>query len=208
MALSTSEVESLRLHLGYGNLSNVALPYTPDGWWEVFGDIVSDALGTGTEDASTTAVTAGSVTTITLTDASEFVAWSEAVIDVGDDAEIVIVKAQVTGSGTETITAKFAKAHSASGYPVATISGKARLRMLLHDANKAWVSLTGSSIGAVAGLKSVDKGDVVWQDGGSSLVLSGRRAHYMAIVNAISQLVRVPSVWNWGGGGVTTIEAY
>jgi hypothetical protein len=205
MSLSTSEVESLRLHLGYGNLSITALPYTPDGWWEVFGTIVSDALGTGTETSGSTAVTAGAVTTITVADASEFSVYDEAVIDVGDNAEIVVIQACTTG-GTETLTAYFEKAHSASGYPVATMSGKARLRMLLHDANRAWRMLTDSSVGKASGIKSVDKEDVVFFGGTS--VSSGRLSHYQSIVAAISQLVRVPSAWSWPGGGITTVEAY
>ena len=206
MTISTSEVESLRVHLGYGNLSNVALPYTPDGWWTVFGTIVSGALGTGTETTGSTATTAGAVTTITVADASEFSVYDEAVIDVGDNAEIVQVQACTTGL-TETITAKFDKVHTAAGYPVATMSGKARMRLLLHDANLAWRSLTDSSAGQTAGIKSVDKQDVVFFDGMS--VSRGRLNHYKSVVAALSQLVRVPDAWGWGGSsGVATLEAY
>ena len=206
MTLSTSESESLRLHLGYGNLNNTALPYTPDGWWEVFGTIISGALGTGTETSSSTATTAGAVTTITVVSAAAFAVYDEAVIDVGDNAEIVVIQARATG-GPETLTALFGKAHSASGYPVCTMSGKARLRLLLHDANAAWRALTDSASGLTAGIKSVDKEDVVFFDGMS--VNRGRLNHYQSIVAALSQLVRVKSAWDWGGnGGCGRLEAY
>ena len=194
------------MHLGYGALSTVALPYTPDGFWTVFGTVVSNAIGTGTETTGSTATTAGAVTTITVTDASAFGVYEEAVIDVGDNAEIVQVQASVTG-GPETITARFEKVHTAAGYPVATQSGKARLRLLLHDANQAWRSLTDSSAGMTAGIKSVDKEDVVFFDGMS--VSRGRLNHYKSIVAALSQLVRVPSAWVWGGAsGCARVEAY
>jgi len=207
LTLSASEIESLRHHLNYGNMGVAALPYTPDGFWSVFDSVISPYLGTGTEDASVTAVTAGAVAAITITsDASAFVVYSEAVIDVGDNAEIVQVQAYTTGA-TETVTAYFAKAHNASGYPVATMSGKARLRLLIHDANRAWRAIAGSAVGATAGLKSVDKGDVEWFKGDSAL--RGRVDHYENIQAQIAQLCRVaPARSLAGSGGAVRLERY
>jgi hypothetical protein len=208
MTLSTSELDSLRVHLNFGAILVGAVPYTPDGFWQLFEQVISPYLSTGTETTSTTATTAGAVTAITVADASGFSAYDHAVIDVGDNAEIVQLQATTTGA-TETLTAKFAIAHSASGYPVATMSGKARLRMLLHDADVAYRALTGQSVGSVAGLKSVDKEDVVWQDGAGGNVLDGRLDHYKMIQAKIADLVQVwPRTSVADSGGSVRVEAY
>jgi hypothetical protein len=123
------------------------------------------------------------------------------VIDAGDQAEIVTVKT-VTVS---TFTAFFKKAHASSGYPVETMSGVARLRMMLTQADAAWQAITATEVGDVAGLKSVDKGDVVWFEG--SQVLKGKLEHWKSIVASISQLVRVPSAWP-GAQSSCRLEAY
>lgn len=202
MTLSTAEIESVRFHLGYGNVGIQALPYTDDGYWSIFDSIVSPYLGTGTETSSTTAVTAGSTVVVTPDAMTGITAYSQLVVDVAEQAEVVTVKA-VTGS---TFTAYFAKAHSTAGYPIATMSGLARLRMLLHDADLAWRGMTDISVGATSGLKSVDKEDVVWFEG--RRVLGERASHYRAISCSISSLVRVPSRHAAGKNRSIMIEAY
>jgi len=197
VTLSTSEIDSLRFHLGYGNLTDNASLYTADGFQMVFEQVISPNLSTGTEDASTTAVVAGSTTVITLTDASEFVIYSKAMIDVGDDAEIVVVKAQVTG-GPETITAKFAKAHGAAGYPVATMSGKARLRFMLSEAERLWEDISGKSVTATAGIKSIGRGQVEWFANGSAL--RSKVKQYQELQRQIATLCRVAPDDTFGKG--------
>lgn len=187
MALSTPEVEALRFHLGYGNLDYGAYPYTPDGFKQLFEQVIGPNLTIGDETTATTAVTAGSTTTVTPVAMTGIVLMGRLVVDVGDAAETVVVRS-VTAT---TFTAAFALAHPASGYPVCVDSGTTRLRGLLHQADKAWQALQSQDLGAVLGLKSVDKADVVWQDGSQSSVLVQRQKHYRAIVNLISSLVRV-----------------
>lgn len=201
MALTTAEVESLRYHLGYGNINVGAYPYTPDGFKELFDDVISPNLTTGTETTSTTAVVAKSTAAITVAAIGDIVANSQIVVDVGEQAEVTTVKAV---SGTS-VTAYFVKAHASSGYPVALMSGVARLRLLIADADRAWMSLTGQSVAATAGLKSVDKGDVEWFQGNGAL--KGRADHYMSVVGMISSLVRVAPAWATGRGQVT-LESY
>lgn len=202
MALSTAEIESLRYHLGYGNVGIEALPYTDDGWWSIFDSVVSPYLGTGTETSSTTAITAGGTVEVTPAAMAGITAYAKLVVDVAEQAEVVTVKA-VTAS---TFTAYFSKAHTAGGYPIATMSGIARLRMLLHDADIALAGITDISVAATAGLKSVDKEDVVWFEG--RRVLGERVSHYRSIVATISSLVRVPSRQCSGKGRSVAIEAY
>jgi len=203
VTLSTKEIAAVRRHLGYGNLTVAALPYTPDGYWEQFNNIVSPYLETGVETTSTTATTAGSVQTITVADGSAFSVYDSIIVDNGEQAEITVLKA-VSGNS---LTAYFAKAHTAAGYPVATDSGKARLRLLLHEADNAWSSLFDQSVGKTSGIKSVDKDDVVFFDGQS--VLKGRLEHYRSIVTAISSLVRVPYLWHFNGRNCgSSVELY
>lgn len=127
-------------------------------------------------------------------------AYAKLVVDVGEDSELVTVRS-VTAT---TFTAKFLKAHPSSGYPVALMGGHARLRLLLGQADTAWQALQDPSVGATAGLKQVDKGDVEWFQGFQ--VLKDRLNHYKAIVMQISSLVRVAPCWD--SVGSSQLEAY
>jgi len=115
--------------------------------------------------------------------------YGQLVVGVGDQAEVVVVSA----AAATTFTAYFTKAHAATGYPITTMCGLARLRLLLWQADAAWQVIQSQSVAGTSGLKSVDKGDVVWKDGGSTNgALQGRMTHYKTIVQSISSLVRVP----------------
>jgi hypothetical protein len=202
MSLSAAEIDSLRMHLGYGNIALGAEPYTPDTFLEVFQNVVSPYLSTATETSATTAVAAGSTVVVTPVSMTGITPYTQLVIDVADQAEIVSVKAVAA----TTFTAYFTKAHAVSGYPIATLRGVSRLRMLLHDADVAWRAMMSQEVGASAGLKQVDKGDVEWFNGAS--VLRGRLDHYKSIVMLISSLVRVPPVWGQRQGRSIRLEAY
>lgn len=188
MALTTAEQEALRFHLGYGNLSSVSLPYTGDTFWTQVA-FVSDTLGIGTETAAIDAITAGATVEVTPDDMTGIAVYGQLVVDVADAAEIVTVQA----AAISTFTATFANAHPTTGYPIATMSGLARFRLLLWDADKAWRACTDGSVGVSAGLKSVDKGDVVWFEG--FRVLRDKLTHYMAIANQLSHLTRIELNW-------------
>lgn len=201
MALTDAEVESLRFHLGYGNIGIGAYPSTPDGFYELFSDVIAPNLTTGTETTSTTAVAAAGIQAVTPAAMTDIVVGARLYIDVGDDAEVVVVKSvSVTA-----FTARFTLTHPSSGYPVALDSGTARLRALLHTATRAWERKQSSSVTKTAGLKSVGQGEVEWFEGGK--VLADTEAHYRAIVGEISRLVRVAPCDD-GLGVVTQLEAY
>ncbi len=204
MVLTAAEVEAIRFHLGYGNIAVGAYPHTPDGYFEAFTNVVAEYLSTGAETTATTAIAAGSTTTVTPVSMTGIAVNVRLIVDVADEADIVVVKS-VTAT---TFTAKFALAHPASGYPIAVESGVSRARYLIHRANKALEKLTGGSITTSAGLKSVGRGAVVWQEGGA--VFSQTQQHYRGIVEQLSSLVRVLPRWaNDGDGGrVTQLEAY
>ncbi len=200
MALTSSEIESLRFHLGYGNISVDSWPYSADGFVALFEQVIAPNLTGSTETTATTAITAGTSATVTPVSMTGIVAHAKLVIDVGDDVELVTVRS-VTVS---TFSAKFTKAHPSSGYPVALMGGHARLRMMLNQADQAWQAMQDASIGATAGLKSVDKSDVVWQD--NFQVLKDRERHYQAIVSQIASLVRIDPIG--GSVGSRTLSLY
>jgi hypothetical protein len=185
MALTDSEVESLRFHLGYGNIGEYGAPYTPDTFLEMFQGIVSPNLSEGAETSATTSVSAGATTVVTPAAMTGITAYTTLVVDTGDQAEAVVVKA-VTAT---TFTAHFLKDHATSGYPIAVMGGVARLRLLLWDADAAWRALTGSSTGSSSGIKQVD--EISFFGEGTS-VLDGRSSHYRSIVATIAALVQVP----------------
>lgn len=202
-AISDSEIESLRYHLGYGNMGAGGYPYTPDGFLELFRDVIQPNLTGGTETTATTAITAGSTTTVTPASMTLIVVNARLVIDVAELAEIVSVKS-VTAT---TFTAVFANAHPASGYPVALLGGQARLRYLLGRADAAEQLMLAADIGLLGGLKQVDKGDVEWFEGGSGggTVLATRKHAYKEIRLKLSSLVRVPLA---DAGECNVVEAY
>lgn len=188
------------MHLGYGNIGTGTSAYSPDGFKELFDEVISVYLTGSTETTTTTSATAGATTTITPASMTGIVAHAQLVIDVAEAIEVVSVRA-VTAT---TFTAYFAKAHTGT-YPVALMGGYARLRLLLHRAEQAWTAMFDPSVGATAGLKQVDKGDVEWFAPGS--VIKDRLNHYRSIVMQISSLVRVPPRWA-NEGHRTTLEAY
>lgn len=202
MALSDAEIQSLRTHLGFGGLDGPgANVYTPDGFKDLFTQVVQPELETGAQTTGSTATVAGSVATVTVASITDIAAYSTLVVDVAEDAEIVVAKA-VSGS---TFTAKFAKTRSA-GYPVAVMSPEARLRLLLWDADTAWRKAQGSAITSTAGLKMLGQGEIEWFPNGS--VLTDTLAHYKSIVRAISDIVRIKPAWDQEQSRSSTLEAY
>lgn len=200
MAISDIEVESVRFHLGYGNIGLDASPYTSDGYLTLIRDVLIPNLSTGAQTTTSTGVLGGATATVTPAAMTGILVNSKIVADVGPDAEIVTVRSVTL----TTFSAFFARAHTGS-YPLALLSGEARLRLLLGQADAAWQALQDPSVGATAGLKQVDKGDVEWFQGFQ--VLEDREAHYRAIVSQIGSLLRVCPVVD-SCGGAQTLSVY
>jgi hypothetical protein len=195
------DIEALRFHLGYGNLGVAAYPYAPDGFVELFHTVIQPNLSTAPETTATTAIAAGEIVQVTPVSMTGIAVNVRLLVDNGEDAEEVVVKATTVTK----FSARFSKAHAASGYPILVASGVARLRQLLHAAQLAHEQVTGSTVTSTAGLKSVGRGEVEWF--GESAVLESRRAHYLAIVAQLSSLVRVAPV-EMGTSRGGTMEAY
>jgi hypothetical protein len=198
--LTDAEIEALRFHLGWGNIGIGGYPTTPDGWLEAFRDVVAVYLTTGAETTVTASIAAAGSATCTPASMTSISANARLVVDVGDAAETVVVRA-VTAT---TFTAVFAAAHPGP-FPVAVESGLTRMRGLLHKATVANDALTGSTITQSAGLKSVGQGEVEWF--GASATRDAISAHLLAIRRQISDLVRIP-MRDDECGRVTALETY
>lgn len=202
--LTSAEIEATRFHLNWGNIGVGGYPYTPEGFYELFEDVIAQYLTTGAETNASTSITADTITTVTPASMTDIVANVRLVIDTDTDQETVVVKSTTL----TTFTARFAKAHAGT-YPIAVESGLTRLRSLLADADAAFKALTSSDTGATSGLKRVD--ELEWYGNtktGTNGVLEGKLNHYKAIVARISALVRVPVNCLDDSCGSTTIETY
>lgn len=203
MSLTASEIESLRAIMSYGNIALGGHPYTPDGWLEVFSGVVAPNISTDTETSATTLVAPG-VVTVTPLVMTNIVVAAQVIVDVGEDAEIVMVKATTPTA----FTARFARAHATTGYPIAVMSGKARLRYLMAKADALWEKTKGSSISQTAGLKQLGQGEIEWFSGGKG-VLDDVMYQYVAVVRDIADLIRVPiGPGSGAAGGRGSLEAY
>ncbi len=196
MAVSDDEIESLRYHLGYGNVDSGGYPYTPDGFLELFRHVIQPNLTSGAETTASTSASAGN-STVTVGSLTDIAANARLVVDVGDAAEIVVVRS----TGVLTFSAVFANAQTAP-YTVAVRGGEQRLRLLLHRADASWQAMQSGDVGDVAGIKRIE-GDVEWFPGGDTL--KGRERAYRSIQFELSRLVRVP-VADSGCGG--QLEVY
>lgn len=184
MPLTTSEIDSLRHHLGYGNIGAYAAPYTPDGFLELFSLVIAPNLSEGAQTSATTSIDGTGTVVVTPAAMTGITAYESLVVDTADQAEAVVVKA-VTAT---TFTANFAKAHTSGGYPIAVMSGIARLRLLLWDADSAWRALNAASVGSTSGIKKVDEVEFF---GDGSAALKARTSHYLTICQNIASLVQV-----------------
>lgn len=199
-AVTTAEVEELRHHLGFGNVGLGGYPYTPDGYLQLFTQVIQPYLGTAPETTATTAVTASTIATVTPASMTGIAVGVRLHVDNGSDWEEVLVKA-VTVS---TFTARFEKAHTTAGYPILVSSGIARLRVLLQAASGAWAAIQSPDAVAGAGLRRVD--EIEWYPGLGTL--GGAQAQYRAIVGMLGSLVRVDPVDTAGRGAGGRVEVY
>ncbi len=198
--LTDEEIEAVRRRLGYGNILIGGEPYTPDGFLSLFVNVIAVYLSTAEETTATTAITANSITVVTPVSMTGIAANVRLIVDVAEDAEIVVVKATTL----TTFTARFAKAHTTAGYPIAVQSGLAMLRYLLHQADLAWQKMLDTKVGNSAGLKQLARGDIEWF--GPGWVLKELVNHYRAIVWEIARLIRVAPLE--GCGQIHQLEAY
>jgi hypothetical protein len=192
--ISDSECQALKFHLGFGSIGADAEPYVD--FVALFEQVIAPSLTTAPETSSASAIVPG-VALVTPVRMTSIVPYARLIVDVGDDSETVVVQSTTA----TTYSARYQRAHPA-GTPIAVDSGTARLRYLLHRADQAWAGLQDPSVGATAGLGSVDKNDVVWQPHGA--VIRDRLLLYRAIQAQLGSLVRVTP----RNANVTAVSVY
>lgn len=190
MPASDAEIETLRFHLGYGNIGVGAQPYTSDGFKDLFYTVIAPNLSEGASTTAVTEIAVAGLAVVTPASMTGIAAYMPLVVDVGEDAERIIVRSTTPTS----FRARFTKAHPEPGYPIAVESGLTRLRGLLFDAHASHKGLTDGSIAKTAGLKSVGRGAVEWYGGAAGSVLDGKLEHYLTIIGQLSSLVRVEPI--------------
>lgn len=202
MAVSDAEIEAVRVHLGYGAVIT-ASAYTPDGFYELFHQVVQPSLYEGASTSVALAIAAGNAT-CTPAAMTGIALHTRLVVDTGNEYEVVAVRG-VTGS---TFTATFSKAHAAN-CPIQVESGVSRLRTLLWSADKAWQTLQSAGITQTAGIKQLGQGEIEWFPGAAG-PLKATLDHYKTIVAQLAALVQVQPAWESGGSGkgISQLEAY
>lgn len=151
MALTSSEIQRIKIEMGYHGIGLGGSPYID--YLSAFEGVIQPYLLSGaiTTCATTVAASAApAVVTLTLADATGFAAGNRVVVDV-DDAQETPVVDMVVGN---TITVRLALAHSGT-YPV-TVEGaesivRDYLRKILNVAKKQ------EAAAGRAGIKRVDE---------------------------------------------------
>ncbi len=191
-----SEIELCRFHLGYGNLLAGSVPYTDDGFRDLFYHVAQPNISEFEETTVALAVAVG-VVAVTPASMTGIVPHARMVTDLGEDAETIVVRS-VTAT---TFTARFAGAHAAE-MPIAVQSGLTHLRELLHALDKEYKPLLNGTIMQSAGLKQIGRGAVEWFGAGS--VLEVRSRGYRSLVARLSGLLRIEPFFT--DGRTTRIE--
>lgn len=162
MTLLDSELARIKAELGFNLLGIGAEPYI--GITRFFEQIAIPNLSAGAVTTSSTTVTAvadgASVTPVTLTvdSATGIAMFNRVVIDVDDLTEMATVRA-VSGS---TITVALRLAHTGT-YPIQVEGGESLVRYYLAKCRTTAEQI--SEYGEGAGIKSIDKEDVVFFGG-------------------------------------------
>lgn len=150
MALTTGELDRIKVELGFNTLQVGATPYI--GISQLFEQVIQPYLATGTNTTSSTTVAAATTATpatLTLASATGFASLARVIVDVDDREEIVTVQS-VSGS---TITALLRFAHSGT-YPVILEGAESIVRDILRKIRAVKTQIVAAA--QTAGLKRVD----------------------------------------------------
>lgn len=203
--ITVSETEKLRYHLGYGNVGIGGYPYTPDGYFELFTNVIAQYLTSGAVTTASVAIAAAGTFEVTPASMTSIATYVRLVIDVPPDEETVVVRAATV----TTFSATFTKAHAAP-FSVEVESGVTRLRALLAAADRALADCFSGATASTAGLKKVDEIEFyqALKGAATNLVLAGKLEQYKRIVLAIADLVRVRPRWEYEESAMLRREVY
>lgn len=200
MALTASEVQRVRVELGYHALTVDAEPYI--SYVSVFDQIITPYLSAGASTTSATAVAAADEPTpraLTLTSATGFAAFARAVVDVDSRQEIATVQS-ISGS---TITLLLSKVHSGT-YPVVIEGGESIIREIL--ARIAEVKTKMAKDYGAGTLKKVD--EVEWFQAGEITSFGSFGAQLRYWRDELAAALGIESLWNQKTAGAQRMSAY
>ena len=174
MSLTNSEVQSIRVELGYNALEVGAEPYI--GITAIFSQVIQAYLNSGASTTSATDVTAATTATpvaLTLASATGFAAGNRVVVDVDDLQEIATVRSMAAPA----ITVALLKAHTGT-YPVTVEGGETIVRRILGKIRLIDEAQSNAMLTA-AGVKKVDEIEFFDKSGGDiSTTLTAQREYW------------------------------
>lgn len=205
MALTTADIVRIRRELGYNVLSAGAEPYIT--YVAIFDRVVQTYMSGGASTTSSTAVTAASTptfVTLSLADATGFIAGDRVVIDVDSFQETPTVRS-VSGN---TISVALSLAHTGT-YPVVVEGGETMVRDLLKKL--AGINAQLDSVVATAGLKRAE--DIEWYQAaggafGGSAQLGALYAQRDDLRDQLAALLGVPNLWRVRRGSGGSVVLY
>lgn len=194
MALTASELIRLKAELGYPVTTIGAEPYI--SYVQVFDQVILPYTQGGASTTSSTTVAAATTPTavsLTLLDATGFVAGDRAIVDVDSFQETPTIRS-VTGS---TISVILSLAHAGT-YPVTVEGGESLLRDILKQL--AAIKAQFSQVVQTAGLKRAE--DIEWYQAGAGMGKAGGSAQLAALFaqrddlrEQLSRHLNVANLW-------------
>lgn len=201
MALLQSELQRLKVELGYNALTLSALPYAQDGVTEIFEQVVRPYLQAGELNYSSTAVVASTTpAAVTLT-----VLTTPTAIAVGDrlivDQDTFQEAAHVQSVTSSTVSIALSKAHAGT-YPLTVEGGEAIVRYYLGQCILIADRISRSA--TRAGIKKADEVEFFPSKNDQRGVVDDLMRLQRYWRNELASAVGVPNLRESGSGGNST----
>lgn len=201
MALTTGELQRIRIELGFNALSVGAAPFV--NVTALFETIIATYIQAGAATTSATSVTAATAATpvaLVLTSATGFASGDVVWVDVDDRIESATIQ---NLSGTSA-TVQLRNAHSGT-YPVTLDCGEAEARAKLREI-KALKLSRSSSIGT-GELKKVDEVEFYQSRGGSTAFQLFQR-DLMCLRDELAASLGAPNMWRQRSAAGGNVAVY
>jgi hypothetical protein len=202
--LLTSEIQRIKIELGFNALTLSALPYAFDGVTQIFEQVVQQYLQGGALTYSSTAVTAATTPTIvslTVTSATGISVGDRVVVD-QDLAQEYSHVSVIAGS---TISVALTNAHAGT-YPVTVEGGESIVRRYLRECIAIQDKI--SKVSGRVGVKRVNEIEFFAQTGDQA----GVRAELLDLQrywrNELAAAIGVPNLREEARGAGQLLESY
>ncbi len=204
MALLNSELERVRVELGYSVIGIGALPFIE--YVSLFEQVIQPYLNAGAKTTSSTAVTVLSPTpsAITLASPTGFNVGATLYVDVDGQGERVTLQS-LSGSLASCL---FTKTHTGI-YSVTEEGGEAVVRDILAKLYQVKERLASDGMDA-AGVKQLDKGDVILDTEEGQTAFDSLVRQRMYWRDELASALSIENLWRVRGqrGGSGCVELY